>query len=707
MRNLKSLFSHSVNSKIFLLPVLLLIFSMSAGRAFAGEPETITVGELIIDTSDMEFSNDDAAVSFINRTMSGAEMENTRKGSKDGSGAAGLNVWEKNLYDALKAQAYQVATGTRASTILEVPFAMIFGANSCSYEELGITVHDGWFAKTVDFANVIRALLVDCPYDLYWYDKALGSSTDGYKYSLSENTIIFPESPFLVKMSVAAEFRPENALDVYTFNTTYGKSAVTAADTARDIVTTNAEKSDVDKLIAYKDAICGLTSYNEPAEATSDSYGNPWQMIWVFDNDPETTVVCEGYSKAFQYLCDNSAFQSSKIKSMIVTGTMGGGTGAGGHMWNIVTLADGRNYIADITNSDEGTIGSRGQVFLKKCKTIDEMISNGKAANIYYFSINSARDLYYIFDDDIVQLYVNEDLNIYDIASDYTGDVKWSVSGSGILTISGSGVISSAPWSEIAASVTKVVIGEGIIRISCESNPFSGSTLSSISYPQCSAEIDTWMTATYSGTPSILHPAPHSLIYFSSAALICAEDGYEEYWQCSNCGRYFSDKNATKEISAPGHDWCIPSYNWTTDNSEVTAVRICQNNDSHIETETVSAKRDLIKAPTMEEDGCFVIISSEFKNPAFEVQTKDILSIPALNKLNVLELPASLTTVETEAFVGIAAEAIIIPESCATIESEAFMNCTDLIYVRIPAGTNVAENAFIGCPKVVIDKLIK
>ena len=36
-------------------------------------------------------------------------------------------------------------------------------------------------------------------------------------------------------------------------------------------------------------------------------------------------------------------------------------------MWNIVTL-EGKNYLVDVTNSDEGTIGSGGELFLAGTK---------------------------------------------------------------------------------------------------------------------------------------------------------------------------------------------------------------------------------------------------------------------------------------------------------------------------------------------------
>ena len=108
--------------------------------------------------------------------------------------------------------------------------------------------------------------------------------------------------------------------------------------------------TETEKLYGYKEMICYLTSYNDDV-TEDDEYGDPWQLIYVFDGDDSTNVVCEGYSKAFQYLCD-----LSDITCYTVTGIMNGGTGEGPHMWNIVAN-NGKYYMADITNSDEGTVG--------------------------------------------------------------------------------------------------------------------------------------------------------------------------------------------------------------------------------------------------------------------------------------------------------------------------------------------------------------
>ena len=113
------------------------------------------------------------------------------------------------------------------------------------------------------------------------------------------------------------------------------------------------------KRCAYKEYICAQTAYDHnAADDKTTPYGNPWQLISVFDGDSGTNVVCEGYSKAFQYLCD-----LSKLDCISVSGVMAGGTGAGGHMWNVVALK-GNNYLVDVTNCDTGTVGAPDRLFL-------------------------------------------------------------------------------------------------------------------------------------------------------------------------------------------------------------------------------------------------------------------------------------------------------------------------------------------------------
>ena len=65
-------------------------------------------------------------------------------------------------------------------------------------------------------------------------------------------------------------------------------------------------------------------------------------------------------------------------------------------------------------------------------------------------------------------------------------------------------------------------------------------------------------------------------------------------------------------------------------------------------------------------------------------------------------LPAFLTTVEEEAFEGIAASVVDIPESCVSIGAHAFRNCPNLTQIRIPDGCTLGTDVFDSCEMVYV-----
>ncbi|MBQ6451832.1 MAG: hypothetical protein IJJ29_07920, partial [Solobacterium sp.] len=80
-------------------------------------------------------------------------------------------------------------------------------------------------------------------------------------------------------------------------------------------------------------------------------------------------------------------------------------------------------------------------------------------------------------------------------------------------------------------------------------------------------------------------------------------------------------------IPATGHAYGEPSYTWASDNSSVTAERVCAHDPSHKESETVSVTSVRTDAACTEA-GSIVYTSASFENTAFEVQTKTV-TIPA------------------------------------------------------------------------------
>ena len=250
---------------------------------------------------------------------------------------------------------------------------------SWTYKELGISdpaaesLEDIVYDKA-GINKIIDTLMVDMPYELYWFDKSQGNGAscyfslnyDGSKVQLTGMEFIFSVIDSYKSTESYTVTWGENVYTYYKVNSTKFNSVQNAVVKAQNIVQANAGLSDYEKLMAYKNAICDLTEYDyNAANTVPTEYGDPWQIINVFDGDPNTKVVCEGYSKAFQYLCDKSTFQDINTVCYTVMGYLSGGglSNPEGHMWNIVSLG-GKNYLVDVTNSDAGTKGENGQLFL-------------------------------------------------------------------------------------------------------------------------------------------------------------------------------------------------------------------------------------------------------------------------------------------------------------------------------------------------------
>ena len=249
------------------------------------------------------------------------------------SAKANLNAEEKTVYNTLKAEIEKIASGQRKDTNIKT---------------------SGVLGSQASADKVWHALLSDLPYELYWHDKVIGIN---YVYILAADNTPFKDVTF--SFAVAQEFRGKD------MTTTNIPNVPAAVQTARSVVAANASKSDHDKLQAYRQYICDQVSYNYAAARGeyANGYGNPWQLLWVFDGDSTTNVVCEGYAKSFKYLCDlteESNGWTGDVETINVTGTMG----TENHMWNIVRIGGG-NYLVDVTNCDTGMKGYPQKLFLR------------------------------------------------------------------------------------------------------------------------------------------------------------------------------------------------------------------------------------------------------------------------------------------------------------------------------------------------------
>ena len=103
-----------------------------------------------------------------------------------------------------------------------------------------------------------------------------------------------------------------------------------------------------------------------------------------------------------------------------------------------------------------------------------------------------------------------------------------------------------------------------------------------------------------------------------------AEDTKKADAKAAESGLFKTQTRAVK-TNALGHKYGEVTYTWNqTDNGYTcTASRVCENDSSHGETETVEASREVTKAPTCEEEG-EEVYTAVFTNEAFETQTQTV-----------------------------------------------------------------------------------
>ena len=339
-----------------------------------------------------------------------------------------LTVELKDVEDALKGKIKEVAAGNLAST--QFSFENTWTKTKA---EWGIASDDPVIsggALTPQASEAIKAKLgldalmrkqlLEMPYELYWHDKTqsvrmrYGISTSGNNVTVRNLTLSMNVSQDYAKDGVNEEGKP-----IYyplIADTAKTGAAATAAANALNVVAANTDKSDYDKLVSYREYIKDAVDYDYDAAGGGYPYGDPWQLIYVFDGNSDTNVVCEGYAKAFQYLCDLTfQNQAGRPSSALVSGKMDGGD----HMWNVVAIG-GRNYLVDVTNCDDGSIGAPAQLFL--C---------GAAENVAgkQYTVALRDDIVYEYDEKTVESYAPKHLKLSPEAYDPNAVSAPSVSG--------------------------------------------------------------------------------------------------------------------------------------------------------------------------------------------------------------------------------------------------------------------------------------
>ena len=333
-----------------------------------------------------------------------------------------LTVALKDVEGALKDKIKEVAAGNLAST--QFSFSNTWTKTKAEWGITGEVISGG--ALTQQASEAIRAKLgldalmrkqlLEMPYELYWYNKTKGVSmnysvaTSGDNVTVKNLTISMNVSQDYAKFVSATSYNPFEA------DTAKTKAVADTPKKAQAVVDAHAGETDYQKLVSYREYIKGAVSYNTGAAGGGYPYGDPWQLIYVFDGKPATNVVCEGYAKAFQYLCDLTfQNQEGRPSSALVSGKMDGGD----HMWNVVAIG-GRNYLVDVTNCDTGSIGAPDQLFL--CGAAENEVSKK-------YTVALGKDIVYVYDKKTVESYAPEHLKLSPVAYDPNAVSAPSVSG--------------------------------------------------------------------------------------------------------------------------------------------------------------------------------------------------------------------------------------------------------------------------------------
>ncbi len=707
-------------------------------------------------------------------SLSGRQPETGHSRGSDARSV--LDVQARKVYDALKEAVLQIAAGQRDSSVIGISLSELGypEKNRWTAEDLGVPViRNGAVnqAATQAFAaaifgsgidRIVFALQADCPYELFWFDKvqgylySLNGANVGYDQSTDEYYFYFkdPACALIVQLKVAQAYQNDG---LYVPDAARIATVSAAAGNAGRIVQAHLDDSDLRRLTAYKDVICDLVSYDAAAEEPGTPYGDPWQLIYVFDDDPDTNVVCEGYAKAFQYLFDLSYDENAPLKCRTVTGSLQVGRISGNHMWNLVRMEDGKTYVADLTNCDSEKWGYPDQLFLKSMIWLDE-------AGLYYFHKFPNASLMYAYNEKTINLWgaaalspATTDYGAEDVTDAWLGSWTYEVeNGTCVLLqhISYETYVVVPSQVVLHGNVLDVVVradtdSSGVFSqatqrlyiqkdVGIQGNILAGLNQLQVLHLAGDTLPDADMTAFFQDCASLAELQLTSAFLTPASVFPAAHGHHADRWYSVRAGSFLTVEEILNRETEGSDTFLIydavytaPQYVWSEDGSAVLAYHTHRYTNQP-ETETVQTSAAVYLEPTCTDRGSTRYVAA-FREEAFGTQERILENLDALghdpvraaavpatltedglsagvvctrcdtvlegcagiDHTAVFRLPASLTVIEEEAFSCTAASQIMLSDQVTKIGSRAFAGCEHLAVIRIPAGvTRIEKDAF-------------
>ena len=368
-----------------------------------------------------DIDNESLYEDYAGRLFYGTGASPAPKLLRKASASARLSGHNLSCYTYLKQEIRKIADGERTEAIITVPVEEVdAGLTGPMYaEDLDLPyivdedgeLHSSLRTKTnarfvLTLSVIMNALRADCPYELYWHlgstslarpDLILKADAEGVPY------VVYAGGPAF-KLKVEETYRAEAGNEYLTDAAKTGAAAAAVSNAASYVEQArSACADDYETLRFYMRKIKDLVEYDHDAIANTNTLTDrgAWNLVYVFDGNPDTNVVCEGYAEAFQYLCDQTDFESDLIECMGVKGYLNKADAANLHKWNIVTMEDGLKYLVDVTSCDTR---NNEAYFLKG--------ASGSAAAWYKVYTTGTSYTSYKYYTETTAVYTSEDLTL-------------------------------------------------------------------------------------------------------------------------------------------------------------------------------------------------------------------------------------------------------------------------------------------------------
>lgn len=285
--------------------------------------------------------------------------------------AYNLNDAEWDVLWEIQQQCYEILCGSKATARFTYDVSGILGGNTWSSENFDLSGWDGTTSEMLycsdtlqnrandSIVRIIDVLSAEKPYLMEWVDengwntthvefRSTACGNGSWSVTAIQGTCRISVAPF------CSTGRP------YEVSADSMRRMRDALDFAQEVAKRCRSTDTWTRIKEYSDSIQQLTSYDSPAVGHYAENSLSWSLLSVFDGDTSTLSVCTAYSKALKVLFDLSGEKGASC--YVVQGDDEFGGARHGHMWNIVRI-DGRSYLTDITNSQQGGMGY-GSVFI-------------------------------------------------------------------------------------------------------------------------------------------------------------------------------------------------------------------------------------------------------------------------------------------------------------------------------------------------------